>query len=122
MGDPSVAGKFCVLAPVRRGVSDLFSLQDSTLFSSFTTQMSIVCSPFGQLLTPECGSHAVLPRVEPSLFPETQAWTITRVCHIALGLAYLFLRFLNALPRPYTFLELADGLLGLVGNHDNQRA
>ena len=76
---------------MRRGVSDLFSPQDSTPFSSCTTQTSIVCSPFGQLLTPECGSHAVLPRVEPGPFPETQTLTITRVCHYTLGLALRFL-------------------------------
>jgi hypothetical protein len=58
--------------------------------------MSIVYSLFGRLFTPECGSHAVLPKAEPSPFPEMRAWTTTPVCHIAFDPSCL-LRFLTTL-------------------------
>ena len=97
MGDPSVAGKRRVLTPARRGLSNLVFLQDSTLFSSCTTQTLTVCSLFGQLLTPECGSHVALPRAEPGQSPEMQTLTTAPVCHIALDLGFLSLRVSNTL-------------------------
>ena len=99
---------------------DPVCLQDLILSSSFITQTLTAYSPFGRQSITASGLHVDQLKAEPGLFLEMPLSMATLVCHI-FNLRTIRLGTYSPL-RPDAFLEYAERVLGLVGDHYDRRS